>query len=571
MKLNYLRTPLYTYTTYCSFLFIISVFICSCAQQARPSGGLLDKTPPKALRYHPDSAATNFNSKSIEITFDEFIQLQDLNTQLLISPPLEYQPDITVKKKTLSIVFDKKEVLKPNSTYTLRFGKALRDLHESTPLEDFKYIFSTGSYIDSLSLEGNVLYAFDHKTDKDVRVMLYTDVNDSAIYKKQPEYFDKTNDAGFFKITNVRPGKYKIVAVKDQNNNYKYDEGEVVGFIDTLVEAGQNASLSIPLFKEESKKIFLKKKQQEQYGKFSFIFSQGVDSLRMNILNHDQFKDVKQLLQYSKLKDSLTLWIDYLDKDSLVLQFLNGNTVLDTVKFSKLIKKEIGLKSSRSPLKLTLKNPVTGAVDLNTSLTFAFSHPLVKIDTTIPVLLKEDTLAYKKYPLVYKKTDSLFAPVILTSTQKPELKKTSRNPLLKENTNYSLLIPSGTFTDFFGLKNDTIKLNWKTKEEKFYGTLQLKVNFDPLLGGDYIIQLLDDKETIVRQNIISSAEIIYYDFLFPQTYKLKVIFDKNKNGRWDTGDYLKKIHAEKTLYNKEAIMIRSNWDLELEWTITEPK
>ena len=573
MKFSYLRNTLFTFVTYCSFLFIISVFISSCAQQGSPSGGAFDRKPPKVVRYRPDSASVNFNSKSIEITFDEFVQLQELNSQLLISLLLEFQPEITIKKKTLIIEFDKKEILKPNSTYTIRFGKAIRDNHEATALEDFKYIFSTGSYIDSLSVAGNVLYAFDHKTEKSITVMLYSDFSDSAIYKKQPEYFDKTNDAGAFKITNIRPGKYKIVALKDENSNYKYNEGEVLGFIDTLIEAGKSDALVINLSKENQKKFFVKKKQQEGYGKFSFVFSAESDSLGINILNKDQFKGIKQLVQYSKLKDSITLWIDHVDKDSLVIQTLNGRTILDTVKF-KLVKREAALKSSRNPLKLIVKNSLSGMVDLNNPLAFTFSQPLVKINESIPVMLKEDSLAYSK-PLVFKRTDSLFEPVILTTTQKftpktPIAAKSVRNPLLKENTNYSLLILPGTFTDFFGFANDSLKLMWKTKEEKFYGTLELKVKFESP-SGNYMIQLLDDKENIVRQHIISNSETIFYDYLYPQTYKLKVIFDKNKNGRWDPGDYLRKEQPEKTLYNVEVITIRSNWDLDLEWKITEPK
>jgi len=574
MKFNYLRFSRFTFIVSCSFLFIITIFICSCAQVGAPTGGAYDRTPPRVVRYHPDSAALNFNSKSIEITFDEYVQLQDLNSQLLISPPLEYTPDITVKKKTLSIVFDKKEVLKPNSTYSISFGKALQDIRELTPLENFRYIFSTGSYIDSLNLGGNVLYAFDHKTEKNILVMLYSDLSDSAIYKHQPEYFAKTTDAGVFNITNIRPGKYKVIALKDGNTNYKYNEGEVLGFLDTLVDAGKNNDLSISLFQEDAKNIFLKKNMQVTYGKFLFVFNRGADSLHLNILNKDQFKDVKQLVEYSKMKDSITLWMDHFDKDSLIIQSVNGNTIIDTVKF-KLIKKEAVLKTaSRSAFKLTVSSSLNGPeVDLNNPLAFTFSHPLTKINDSIPVLMKEDTLEYKKYPLVYKRSELFSSLAILTTNEKIIAKnqvKSTKNPLLKENTNYSLTIPSGTFTDFFGLKNDTIKLKWKTREEKYYGSVELKVKLDGT-SGNYIVQLLDDKENIVRENSISQSETIYYDYLYPRVYKLKVIFDKNKNGRWDPGNYLEKKQPEKILYDVEAVNIRSNWDLDLEWTITEPK
>ncbi|HET6228076.1 MAG TPA: Ig-like domain-containing domain [Bacteroidia bacterium] len=558
-----------------SFLFILCIFICSCAQISAPTGGALDKTPPKVLHYYPDSAALNFNSKSIEIVFNEFVELRELNSQLIISPPLEYTPEITTKKKTLSIVFDKREVLKPNSTYSISFGKAIVDNHEGTPLENFRYIFSTGSFIDSLSLSGSVQYAFNHKAEKNILVMLYADLTDSAIYKRIPDYFAKTTEVGSFTITNIRPGKYRVVAVKDDNNNYKYNEGEVIGFLDSLVEAGKSEALSIPLFQEEAKKVFLKKNSQINYGKFVFIFNKGTDSLHLNILNKDQFIGVKQLVEYSKMKDSITLWMDHIDKDSLVIQSVNGSSILDTVRFNKLMKKETATKNtSRGGFKLTPVNPLSGEVDLNNPLVLLFSHPIEKINDSTPILLKQDTLSYKKLPLAYKKLDSLRSAIILTTNQKPAKNtgttKSTKNPILKENAAYDLLIPSGTFTDFFGLKNDTIRFKWRTREEKYYGTVELKLKFENI-PGNLIVQLLDDKENIIRQNIISQPETIFYDYLNPMVYKLKVIFDKNKNGKWDVGNYLEKKQPEQVIYNVEAVNIRSNWDQDLEWTITEPK
>ena len=145
-----------------------------------------------------------------------------------------------------------------------------------------------------------------------------------------------------------------------------------------------------------------------------------------------------------------------------------------------------------------------------------------------------------------------------------------RNMLLKDNTTYRLLIPPATFTDFFGLTNDTIKFNFKTKEEKYYGTVKLNLKFSETTGN-YLVQLLDDKENVIRENSISKPGVIFYDFLYPQPYKLKVIVDRNGNGKWDPGNYLKKQQPEKVIYNTEAVNIRSNWDLDLDWNIIEPK
>lgn len=575
MKLYPLRNIRFA-LSYCSFFFLISILISSCAQIGAPSGGALDRTPPRIVRYNPDSATVNFNARSIEITFNEFVQLQELSNQLLISPPLEYSPDITIKKKTLSIVFNKKEVLKPNTTYSISFGNAIKDTREATALENFSYIFSTGSFIDSLTLSGSALYAFDHKAEKNILVMLYSDFSDSTIYKKLPDYFAKTNDVGAFKINNIRQGKYRIVALKDGNSNYKYNDEENFGFLDSLVEPGKTTDVSINMYLEQSKKIFLKKYSQVHYGKFVLAFNKGTDSLRLARVNKEELKDVKELIEFSKNRDTITYWMDPVDKDSLILQVNNGNIILDTIAF-KLVKRETALKvGNRNPLKLSLTNQMNGeSFDLNKDLRLMFSNPIVKTDPSKTIFLKEDTLVYSKYPLVFSTPTTptniiQISTLVKTDAKKPAAIVSGKNMLLKENTRYQLMIPPAAFTDFFGLTNDTIKFNFKTKEEKYYGSVKLNLKFTAT-SGNYIVQLLDDKENIVRENSISTAGVIFYDYLYPQAYKLKVILDKNGNGKWDPGDYLKKQQPEKVIYNAEAVNIRSNWDLDLEWNIVEPK
>jgi hypothetical protein len=198
------------------------MLLASCAQVVAPGGGKKDTTPPQVLKYTPDSASLNFKGKTIEILFDEFIQLKDLNTQLIISPPLEFTPDINIRGKSLIIEFNGKEVLKDNTTYCISLSNAIQDINENNAKENFSYIFSTGSYIDSLKLNGKVELAFDHKTENGILVMLYSDLNDSVVYKSLPAYFGKTNDEGLFQINNIRAGKYNIRALKDVNANYKY-------------------------------------------------------------------------------------------------------------------------------------------------------------------------------------------------------------------------------------------------------------------------------------------------------------------------------------------------------------
>ncbi|MBA3970569.1 MAG: Ig-like domain-containing protein [Bacteroidetes bacterium] len=555
-------------------LLICTLLLVSCAQIVAPGGGAKDIEPPKVLKYSPDSAQLQFSSKIITITFDEFVQLKDLNNQLLISPPLEKTPEISVKNKTLFIELDKNEVLKANTTYSISFGNAVQDLNENNAIENFKYIFSTGNFIDSLTLKGKVQKGFDQSTEKGILVMLYSDHSDSVVYKSQPDYFAKTEKDGSFQINNIKTGKYKVVAVKDANTNYKYDgDSESIGFSDTLIDVTQKNNILLRLFQEPAKKVYLKKYIHDSYGKVSFFFNQGSDSIRILPLNNDQ-KGVQEFTEYSRNNDTLTYWIKNFIKDSLILQVSNGNKVLDTVSL-KFIKLEDALKSKRNPLKLRVVSSPDGnqSFDLGSELKFMFNHPISSYATT-PMLLEDTILLRVDYFLDDGNKTVSFSFWDSTSTtedpNRPGVKVMTPTKNIysawKENTKYHLLILPGTVTDYFGLTNDSIKIDFKTREEKYYGSVEVNLS---LPSGDlrYILQLLDESGNIVREDIVRKSIEISYQYLAPKKYKLKLISDDNANGKWDSGNYLKKIQPEKVIYNTELINIRSNWDAELDWRI----
>ncbi len=579
---NFNTSSVHHFISTSSYLLISTLFF-SCAQVVAPGGGKKDIVPPKTVKYIPDSAQTNFNSKSIQITFDEFVQLKDLNNQLLISPPVNTPPEITIKNKTINIAFDKEETLKPNTTYCISFGNAIQDITENNPTENFKYIFSTGSFIDSSTVKGKVENGFNHLTEKGLLVVLYSKYDDSIVYKSLPDNFAKTKEDGTFQINNIKHGKYKLAVIKDGNSNYKYDgEPESIGFVDALIDVTEKQNVLIDLFQETPKKLYLKKATYDSYGKIVFVFNKSADSLHVNPLNF-AFKDKDVLLDYSKNKDTLNYWFRNIDKDVLKLQLKSGNRIVDTLEY-KLITKEDALKSKRRPLKLTVINNFNGNqnFDLNAELKLKFSQPIESIQRNASVMLKEDSVLIKNYKELLYITKYLTNQQIeickvrldsiehLDEKNNPEILTISTNipfALSKESTKYHLYIPPGTFTDFFGLTNDTIKIDFKTREEKYYGTVKLKLSI-PESKGQYIVQLLDDKETVVRESIIKAGETINYEYLYPQQYKLKLIYDDNINEKWDTGNYIQKTQPEKVIYYNGAINIRSNWDLDLEWKVT---
>ena len=274
-----------------------------CAQIVNPNGGPKDVAPPRAVKYIPDSAKTNFSSKNIAIVFDEYIQLNDLQKQLVISPPMNIQPEIKVKGKSLLI--ELKDSLRKNTTYTFNFGNSIRDFTEANAIEDFQYVFSTGSFIDSLKLSGAVKNAFDLKTEKGILVMLYDTYDDSVSCKKLPSYFARTKEDGSYKINNIKSGIYKVFALKDANANYIYDlPTESIAFSDTLIAINKNSSLDLSLFKEEPQKQKLLKANFSEHGHLLFAFAKSTnDSVKLNFLSQQPKANV--IYEYSKEKDSL--------------------------------------------------------------------------------------------------------------------------------------------------------------------------------------------------------------------------------------------------------------------------
>ncbi len=185
-------------TVFCRYLlFAACIFVYSCAKVGSPSGGAKDEEPPKIVKSIPLNYSTGFSSKKIELTFDEFIQLKNIQQELITSPPLDEMPVTKLKGK--SLVIELNNELKENTTYTLYFGNAIVDNNEGNPIPNFEFVFSTGAHVDSLSVTGKLVNAFNLQPEKDpVYIMLYDNLNDSAPYLEIPAFIGKTRDVGSF-------------------------------------------------------------------------------------------------------------------------------------------------------------------------------------------------------------------------------------------------------------------------------------------------------------------------------------------------------------------------------------
>ena len=542
----------------CSFLlscfiyFGVSMLLLSCAQVVAPTGGEPDVVPPKVVKSNPENYSTNFSGKKIQINFSEYITLKDMNSQLLISPPLKNTPETNVKNKSLTVEFE--DTLKPNTTYTFSFGNSIVDFTEGNALENYQFVFSTGYYLDSLAVTGNVQKAFDHSVEKGILVMLYAlekTSADSFPYHERPDYFGKTNDLGNYVINNIKPGKYKIFALKEGNSNYLFDsDDEQIGYVDSVLEITKSLSVDLSLFQEQKSKLYLKKPVKNLEGLLIVALSKPVKTIAIESLLPAQ-KFVWSSTEISANKDTLKFWYAGADGDSLKFKLLVNEQVLDTIEV-KIPRKESNKGKGDHSIEIQIKTNVNsdGTLDLNKKIRLLFAQPIKKFNSSRILLSnRKDSVSFElNFIDTLKRVAELDAKLIADSV-------------------YKLFIPQGVFEDYNGLKNDTNRISFRMLTSRDYGTLKLNVKLGSSVN--YLLQLLDEKENVLHQRTLSKSEIVFYEYLKPGTYKFKLLEDLNENKKWDTGKFLEKKQPEKIRYFGNTLTVRANWDLEEIWDLSK--
>jgi hypothetical protein len=586
-----LKNKFNKFITYISIYAVIILLLISCANIITPSGGPRDTNPPNPVRSTPSNYSTQFNKNIIEINFNEFILLRDLKNQLLISPPLNEMPEINAKGKTLIIEF--KEKLKENTTYTLFFGDAIIDLTEGNVLSAYQFVFSTGSTIDSMTVSGRVVDAFTEKPEKDFYVMLYDHTEDSLPYKEKPYYLSKTRENGEYAINNLRNIPYKIFALKDANNNFKFDQSiEKIAFADSLIIPyykpvfKMDTSLKDSLLKDSLKvkpfdvKLFsikdlrtfnevdstqrLLRAEFVKKGELLFAFRYPVKDLKINTLNKFDYDNWK-VEEWNLTKDTLIYWLLKPEIDSLSLTVNDNNQFNDTLNLrlkQKSIKaplldtlnvqKKQKNSKSTTPLKIPKIFPKTNlsqTFDFFQKISFSFPNPMLKYDTVSIILIEEED------------TINTYAVSMDVVHRKFQV-----HDELKQGKGYKLILKEDLLTDIFGFNNDSLVFSFKTNTIEEIGNLILNVSIKDSLHT-YIIQLLSENEVVLNQRFIDKNTKLRFKNLAPGSYYLKAILDKNRNRKWDTGNYIKNVQAEKVKIYPVKITIRANWDLEENWEL----
>ncbi|WP_346236096.1 Ig-like domain-containing domain [Niabella insulamsoli] len=230
-----------------------------CASIVPPSGGPRDSLPPVIISVMPENETLNFDAKEIKIEFDEYVELNDIYKNLLVSPFPRIMPEVSRKLRTVTVKI--KDTLQPNTTYVYNFAKAIKDLNEGNQGKDLLYVVSTGSYIDSMELSGNVRMARTGRPDSTLSVMLYNNLDDSAVVKERPRYISRVDSTGTFFFRYLAPGQYRLYAMKDESGAYMYNGEQIFAFADSVVTIAEAPPTPIRLWAYEPEK---KKEETEE-------------------------------------------------------------------------------------------------------------------------------------------------------------------------------------------------------------------------------------------------------------------------------------------------------------------
>ncbi|MEN0054451.1 MAG: Ig-like domain-containing protein [Mucilaginibacter sp.] len=539
---------------YYSFIpyFIVVLFLFACAAQQPPQGGPRDHTPPKLVKAVPANKTRNFKAKEIDLEFDEFIKLTNQYQEISMSPAMEKLPEYNSNKRNLKIKF--KDTLLKNTTYVISFGKSIQDVNESNVLKNFTYVFSTGSHIDSLSISGTVTNTLTQEKEKDVTVFIFPVKQDTLFGKKKPSIFAATDSSGNFSLNNLREDDYNIYALKEASPNKIFDNeaNELIAFQKNPIHLRSDTSnVQLNLFKQLPQKFRIAEKKFDTDGKLFFVFNKALNNPGMKVIYPADIDNQKQV-EFSKTKDTASVYMRNMTFDSIRVAIYDDGKPIDSVSLTKGKKESFqrtltfkyningnNLLKPGNDLKITASLPIenfnNGQITLNED-----SIPVVQSDYT----LQKDTGNFKNLNIKYR---------------------------WRQGSKYELIFNEAAFTSIYGEKNKRVSKKFQVDKTENYSTLTIKVTV-PDTAKAYVVELLSDKgekKEILQSNYIRrNTSLVYRNYLTGK-YMVRVIYDENRNGKWDSGNVKQKRQPENIWVSDKEISLRPNW--EAEEAITIPK
>lgn len=534
-------------------LFIIGILVQSCARVGSPVGGPKDTLAPKFLSSNIDTTRVNVRRdiKELRIDFDEYITLKDINKNLNISPPIKNITRILPSNiANQYLIIQWSDTLQANTTYNFNFGNSIADNSEANILRYFNFAFSTGEKLDDLYISGEVKDAFTIKkqnsSENKLIIGLYQ-LKDTINYKQKPYYISKVDDDGYYELTYLAPGKFKVIAFDDENGNSIYDPGkEKIGFQKDTVNIEKSISgLNLKLY--PSKKLFKKPELKEFPGGILMAFEGNPDDVKV-VSKNEKLQDIK--VTHTPKSDSVRIWFDAIKSNV-------GQTVTENLKFSY---EADGKKDSTSVFyKYNTKN----AMDINSDNGGNMLPP--KTDFKIISNYIVDKINPEKWVL---KSDSL-------TTQNFTAKISETNPyqiLISSDfiagKKYQLTIPKETVSSFYTKNTQSKRFDFEADKIENYGSLIFSLTNNPT--AKYWLQLLDTSEKAVYQKY-TSGNTVTFDIVKPGEYIVRMLVDNNDNKRWDEADFVNQTFAEDSYLYYKMVVARPLWESKEAWDLNDKR
>lgn len=583
-----------------SIMSAISVLIAACAKVSNPSGGPRDRTPPVVLMTVPEYSVKNFRGKTVTITFDEYVTLNSITEKFMVSPPMKKKPRVYMRGKNVIVAFE--ENLRDSTTYTLYFQDAIRDLNEGNVLEDYQFVFSTGPVLDSLSVTGNAYNAFDLETPEKTMVLLYSELADSFVVKHLPDYISRVDPKGYFRINNVRTGIYRLYALKDADNSKNYNlPDEDFAFMNSPVkvtpennyilpvrdtvpkkkvvprtrEAGKTRELQVQdtivpkgeyplmLFTAEKKAHYLTSSGRPYKYQLLYTLSIPPDTLGFR-LTIPGSENKGYFIETSREKDTIKVWltdstlysksqirtiIDYPFTDTLGNIKSREDTIqmrFVTPRVSRGAKARKHAFAFESNIKSNLLKP-------GQQITLTSKTPFRQPDTTLIKLYQiSDSVKMKiGYSLIKDSTNSC---IYYLDTD------------LKQEKKYLLIADSAAFGDIYNESSDSTGFAFSIRKPDSFSKLTLAIKN---CTTNCIIQLLNTSEKLVGEKYISADGKVVFPMIESGTYRVKVIYDLNGDGKWTTGDFTTGRQPEPVSYYPNDIVLKTGWEADQDWDIAK--
>ena len=528
-----------TFEIYGFFASLLSgiLLIAGCASIQTPQGGPRDTEPPKILKMQPENLTTNFNFKKIVIEFDEYFKIQNEFKEFSVSPEMPKQPVLKPKGKRLEIAFI--DTLEQNTTYTLNFGKSIVDVNEANEIKNFTYVFATGPQLDSLSIKGRVTNALTGEPELDALAFILPINRDTLFGKGRPSIYTLTDSSGNFSLNNLRKDTYKLYVIKEQASGDKvYQQAtDQVGFLkDSIVLTGNVDSINIEVFKEDAAEFRILDKKLNNDGSISFAFNQKLKTPEITVTEPANL-DATKKIRFSKNNDSLRVWLADLSFDSTKIAINDQGKLLNTTTFNRG-KKETYTRT------LTATDNIEGRMlNPNKPLKLTFNFPVDSMNTS-KITFLEDSVQKTNFTILKDSTD--FLSYIIRYPWK--IKKS-----------YDIKFEDGAFTAIFNTKNKEFNKLFELASREDYGTLKLKIQV-PEKEKSYILEITDGNKAVVNTLVVRQDTSVTLPNYKAGKYYVRITYDTNKNGIWDTGNVSLRTQPEKIWNEPKELSIRANWD-----------